>query len=468
MRSPLPRGRWLKRELLLRLMLPLLAIVATTGALGTYSAQQLTDRVFDRWLLDAASSATALLRFDQGTAHIDLPPQAEAVLLYDDTDRTWLSVVQGERQLAGRTALPIHGERESIYRRGRAFDAVLEGQRVRIARVDVNEGGALVTVLVAETLVKRQRAQQDLVALLWPMGVLVLATAVWIMLAVRRTVLPLEAIAARWNERAHVSLEPIGVDGVPRELMPFASALNDLLARIRAMLARERQFAATAAHQIRTPLTGLQLALDRAREAQDVNTMRRVIEESSEAIGRTARLAQQLLAVGRLGSDTRGDLTFQRIDLVALAQDVGATHVEQGLAKAIEFELVAPPHPVFAWLQRDLMAEALSNLLDNAIRYTSQKGRVLVEFDTNPPAVRIADSGPGIPEEEREAVFERFVRGRAAVGDGSGLGLAIVRDIADLHGATVTLADSVWGGVLVVLTFPSSPESDSIPMRSSR
>ena len=96
------RSRWLKRDLLLRLMLPLLIIVAATGVLGTYTAQRLTDRVFDRWLLDAAHSVASLVKFDHGRASLELPPIAQTILLFDDNDLTYFSVRQGERLLAGR------------------------------------------------------------------------------------------------------------------------------------------------------------------------------------------------------------------------------------------------------------------------------------------------------------------------------------------------------------------------------
>src|SRR5450755_381310 len=94
------QDQWLRRDLLLRLMLPLLAIVVATAALGAYTAHRLTDRVFDGWLLDAAHSVGALVRFEQGRTALDLPPAAEAILLYDDVDRTYFSVLQGDRLLA--------------------------------------------------------------------------------------------------------------------------------------------------------------------------------------------------------------------------------------------------------------------------------------------------------------------------------------------------------------------------------
>lgn len=451
---PQKPAKWLKRDLLLWLMLPLLAIFAVTGALGTYAAHRLTDRVFDRWLLDSARSVGALVRFEGGTASLELPPIAQSVLLYDDIDRTYFSVTQGTRLLAGSAGIPVTGANDAIYPKGSAYEGSFDGKSVRIARVDIKNGNAQgAIVLVAETRIKRQRSEQELAAMLWPLAVLALVMAAAIILVVRRTVRPLEVIAARWNARSHASLQPIGDDDVPRELMPFATALNDLLGRIREMLDRERQFAAIAAHQLRTPLTGLQLGLARAAQAPDLSTARDVIQELSHTTQRTARLVQQLLGLGRLDPETRGDSDFRSADLVALAQDVGAAHADQAFAKKIDLELISQLESVPVVMQPELMSEALGNLIDNAIRYTQAGGRIMVEVLTGPTRIRVSDSGPGIAEDERELVFERFVRGRLAIGDGSGLGLAIVRDIAALHGASVALSDSAWGGTRATISF---------------
>jgi signal transduction histidine kinase len=118
-----------------------------------------------------------------------------------------------------------------------------------------------------------------------------------------------------------------------------------------------------------------------------------------------------------------------------------------------DFELISVDDEVVAEVQPDLFAEALSNLIDNAIRYTPTGGRVSVEIQSAPVRVLVSDSGPGITLEDRERVFERFVRGRLAQGEGSGLGLAIVRDIAALHHATVEITDGPWGGLTFAIAF---------------
>jgi two-component system sensor histidine kinase TctE len=443
----------MRRELLLRLMLPLLAIVALSGVLGTTTAHRLADRLFDRWLLDAARSLADQVHFVDGRAQLELPVVAQAMLAYDETDHVDYSVEQDGRLLLGQAGIPRSGGREARYHNGRAFDAIHAGQAVRVAVVEVGSGRDHATVLMAETTIKRHDAQRQVLAMLFPLGLLLLGAALAIDYAVRRTLRPLNMIASRWNERSQVSLEAIGVDGMPRELLPFANALNDLLRRIRAMLERERQFVGTVAHQLRTPLAGLRLGLARAAEAPDLASSRQILAELDLSTQRTARLLQQLLAIGRLDPEARGDLNFVVTDLVALAHDVGAAYMEFALDKHIDLALRAPARPVMATVQPDLMSEALGNLLDNALRHTPQGGTVQIDIDELGPTIRLSDSGPGIAPDERDAVFQRSVRGRAAEGEGSGLGLTIVRDIAALHNATVTIDAGALGGATVTLRF---------------
>jgi two-component system sensor histidine kinase TctE len=450
-----PRERWLQRELHWRLMLPVLTIVVFSTLLSAYSAEYLVDRVFDRWLLDAARSLAAQVRFVGGRAVVELTEQSEAMLTYDVADRVSYEVVQDGRHVVGQSGLPMRGPHEHGYGEGaRAYDGLFAGQEVRVAWVPVADaGGAQAEVAVAETLIKRARARRDLLLAFAPVGLLVVAAALVIAAAVRSTLSPLERIAARWNERSHASLEPIPAHDVPRELTPFATALNDLLARVRDLLDRERRFAANAAHQLRTPLAGLQLGLARRGQIRRFACAREVLRELGPATQRTARLVQQLLALSRLDPELRTGLELADVDLVALAHDVGESYLDAAQQKRIVLELEDPGTRVFVRAHSDLLSEALGNLIDNAIRYTPAGGRVVISVQDRPAVLAVSDSGAGIAADERDAVFERFTRGRGAVGVGSGLGLAIVREIAALHGADLALDHGPLGGTRITMRF---------------
>jgi len=449
----------LYRQLTLRLMVPLVLIVAVVGAIGLLSAGSETSNVFDRWLLDAAVSLADQVRSDAGSGAnaVDLPEAARTMLAYDEIDHTWFSVEDRGRVLIGSSGIPTSGVNSTVYPDGRAYDAVYEGARVRVAAVGAPCAGCEhVVVLVAETVLKRQRSNRVVEWLLIPLGLMLVVTCSAIFFAVRRTVRPLEALAEQWNRQAHTSLQPIPEDDLPYELSPFAAALNDLLSRIRGILVRERMFAAAAAHQLRTPLTALRLGMARARNSPDLASARAVLDELMVVTEHTGRLVQQLMLLGRLDPEGRGDIDRAPVDLREVARDVCGLFAEVALEQHVDLELQLPPEPVVVVAQSDLLVEALANLIDNAMKSAGRKGQVLVAVIAAPAGLRVCDSGPGIKPSERKVIFERYARGSRPRWEGTGLGLAIVHDIATLHGATVGITDGELGGACFTLEFPAA------------
>lgn len=452
--------RWLQRELQWRLGLPVLAVVLMGGLFSALGADYLVEKTFDRWLLDAARSLAQEVRVENGHARIALSHQAESMLVYDVVDRVNFAVLDGDRLLAGSPDLPQAGGNARFYGSGsRAIDATYEGRDVRVVWVDAGApgGDGAVKVGVAETLIKRGRARLDLLLVFSPLSLVLLLAAYVVARGVRSTVIPLETLAARWNQRSHISLEAIPTDEVPRELLPFATALNDMLHRVRSVLEREQRFASTAAHQLRTPLTALQLGLARAAEASDLATARSVLHDLGETSQRTARLVQQLLALSRLDPELTKTTSFTALDLGPLAHSVGMSYQDAAadLKVRLELEETADGQPALVRGQADLISEALGNLVDNALRNAPAGGVVRISVIANPPTLAVQDDGPGIPEQERERIFERFARGAAAKGAGTGLGLAIVKEIAELHGAMIRLACPQGGGAQFSLVFSS-------------
>ena len=461
MRPPPARARpILYRQLTLRLMIPLVLIVAVVGAIGMISAGSETATVFDRWLLDAAVSLADQVRSGNGTGAnaVDLPEAARTMLAYDEIDHTWFSVSDHGRMLIGNSGIPAAGLNSQVYADGRAFDAVYQGAPVRVAAVGAPCAGCEhVVVLVAETTLKRERSNRVVQWLLIPLGLMLVVTCSAIYIAVRSTVRPLEAMADRWNRQAHASLRPIPEDDLPHELSPFATALNDLLSRIRGILVRERMFAAAAAHQLRTPLTALRLGMTRARNSPDLQSARAVLDELMQVTEHTGRLVQQLMLLGRLDPEGRGDIDRAPVDLRDVGRDVCGLFAEVALEQHVDLELQVPATAVMVVAQSDLLVEAVANLIDNALKAAGRKGQVLVAVIESPPGLRICDNGPGIKPSERKVIFERYARGSRPRWDGTGLGLAIVHDVATLHGATVAITDGELGGAC--FTFEFEPQA---------
>ena len=274
---------------------------------------------------------------------------------------------------------------------------------------------------------------------------------------VGREVRFLETTARAVASRSPESLEPIEGGMVPDEIRPLVASLNDLLARLGTALSQQRQFIADAAHELRTPLTALRLQLQLAQRARDPAERDKALETLGEGITRATHVVEQLLAMARQDPAAQA-ADMKAIDLAALVREVVETArpgaEQKGLALGLDSRL---DQGIVG--DRTALRALVENLVDNAIRYTPQ-GSITARTYAGPneAVFEVEDTGPGIPEEERERVFDRFYRGSAAAAGGSGLGLSIVRRIAERHRGKVELASASGGnGLLARVTFPLSP-----------
>jgi two-component system OmpR family sensor kinase len=292
---------------------------------------------------------------------------------------------------------------------------------------------------------------------LWPLVLLLpfLGLAVW--LIVGRGLAPLQRVTRALDTRHPEALDPLPDTRLPEEVQPVVHALNALLARLATALDTQKAFVADAAHELRTPLAAVQIQAQLVARAQDDASRKEALADLQAGIARATRLAEQLLALARSDPDSKAPM--QGVDLHALVDEcVGASVLlaqERGVDLGIETSEAATVTG-----DRDALRVMLNNVIDNATKYTPRGGRVDVSLKVEGrPVVRVADSGPGIPAEERNLVFDRFYRAGEGASrartdvSGSGLGLAIVRRIALQHGATVELGGSPAGGLLVTVRF---------------
>ena len=318
--------------------------------------------------------------------------------------------------------------------------------------------GDNVVQLAQPVSVRNRLAANVALRTLWPLIVLLpfLGLAVWIV--VGRGLAPLTRVARALDARHPEGLDPLPENGVPREVTPLVHALNALLARLGQALDTQKAFVADAAHELRTPLAALRIQAQLVARANDDDARREALADLQAGVTRATRLAEQLLALARSEPDSRARM--REIDLHALLEDCVATYapiaqqrdVDLGIERSAAATVRGDP---------DALRVMFNNLLDNATKYTPAGGRVDVSLriDAARPVVTIADSGPGIPMEERARVFDRFYRVGAGAArartdvSGSGLGLAIVRRVAVQHGATVMLGDSPAGGLQVDVRF---------------
>ena len=331
------------------------------------------------------------------------------------------------------------------------------------ASVDTREGRWRVFGVQAETRViqvaqpmsvRQARAAELALQTLKPFALLLPGLALLIWLAVGQALRPLERLTGQVRARRVEALEPLPADALPLEVQPLVQALNELLARLRAALERERAFMADAAHELRTPLTALHLQMDMLSHAGDEAERAAAMRTLSAGVQRAIRLIEQMLALARQEPRT---VPHRPVRLDALAREVVAELMPLADLRQIDLG-VEGERAVQVQGEPEALRTLARNLIDNAVRYSPAGGRV--DVVTEPAAdghgarLIVSDQGPGIAASERQRVFDRFYRTAGTAQPGSGLGLAIVKSIADAHRASVALAEGAGGGGLrVTVTF---------------
>ena len=446
----------LRSQLLRRLLIPL-SLLFVVDAIGSYfMARHLSDSVYDGELMEIARELSLHVRPNGAAPGFDLEKDAERTLLLDQYDRVYYAVrgANGE-WIAGDDALKPGAKRAPAS----FYDSVLAGEPIRVAELrSTANGHAAVTVLVAETRVKRHTlANEILIGVILPQLALIVIAGLVLWSGVARGLAPLARLQQAVAARSHLDLSPVSVERVPGEVHPLLAAINDLMARLDEILSYQSRFIADAAHQLRTPVAGLKAHIEVALREDDPALARQSIAHLYTGVERMSRLVAQLLSLARNEPTTVRKLVLGPLDLSKLAFDVTMEWVPEAYRKNIDLGFEGTePHPIIRG-DAPRLTELINNLLDNAIRYSRNGGRVTVRVAAQPaPRVSVSDDGPVIPVEERERVFERFHRLLGSHADGSGLGLAIAQEIATLHEAQITLTEDSDGlGNTFTVTFPA-------------
>jgi two-component system sensor histidine kinase TctE len=453
----------LRRHLTYWLLGPLLLLVAAGSFVSYRIALSAANKAYDSALLDPALAIASHLRRSGTQLELDLPSIAIEALRIDTEDRVYYQVLgPGDELIAGTPRLPAPPVRlhpaEHIY-----YDATLEGEPVRVAAraVKVETGTAIVQV--AETLIKRDKLVLELlVASTVPQVLIAFAAVALLWLGIGLGLRPLDRLRGEIAARSPRDLRPFSERDKPQEVRSLIAALNQLLSRLNAAIASQQRFIANAAHQLRTPLAGLKTHAELARREPSTSELRSLLDMIAGETQRTSHLVNQLLTLARAepGETPSG----QPVNLHEIVGRDVRDWVQRAVGKNIDlgFELED------AWILGEplLLRELAANLLDNALAYTQEGGSVTVRTGVRngESVLEVEDNGPGIPEAEREKVFERFYRIAATGGEGCGLGLSIVAEIAGRHNAKVDLALPAGGrGTLIRAVFPKLAAQADLP-----
>lgn len=444
------------RLMLIDRLLPAMLILLLLGALAAnWVALRAATKAYDRGLLDTAFAIAEQLRVVDGKLQLPLNQQARTVLLTDKFDRIFYAVRgSGGELLDGNPELPIPAKEHwrQLGNGGRwYYDGTLEDEPVRLAAYQRNIGDQVVTILAAETLVKRNELVRDiLLGMLLPEVLLVVVVASVIWFGVRSGLRPLDALRGELANRSQADLRPVTVD-VPEEIQPVVTEINGLLMRLDTALSSQRHFVSDAAHQLRTPIAALLAQVEAAQHEAGPSSLGQ-LQGIHAAAGRLGHLVEQLLALARAEPSLAQSSNV--VSLPDLVREIAGNWMPKAISKDIDlgFEL----NPAIVYGNELLLQELLSNLLDNALRHTPTGGVVTVSCGQERASawLNVEDNGPGIPENEWERIGQRFYRPPGQTGEGCGLGLAIVREIARQYQGTLSIGSSQrLGGAMMRVDF---------------
>lgn len=288
-----------------------------------------------------------------------------------------------------------------------------------------------------------------------PVVILILVLGILVRISVNYGLSPLNTLTNALSKRRPYALEPLQHEGLPDEVMPLVLVLNNLLERLDVALQGQRKFVADAAHELRTPLAAVQLQAQLLQKSYDTRQQQEVLAQIRAGIARASHLVQQLLTLARFEPED-WERPLAAVDLSALVKSVVSEQVQFALRRNIDLG-VSYDEPVTINGDAESLRIMLGNLIDNAVQYTSEGGRVDVALRRNGLAAQleVIDNGPGIPATERQQVFARFYRRLGSCRVGSGLGLAIVQEVVTLHRGEIALGERENGhGLKVTIRLP--------------
>jgi two-component system sensor histidine kinase TctE len=454
----------LRIRLLWWLLVPLAIYVFVTGKAEYDNARRTADIVQDNTLLSSARMIAGEVEWADGMLRVDIPPAALEIFASPYGDQVFYNVsVDDDRLLAGVPDFPLSAKASAsaTHDSPTYYDADLHGRSIRaigyVRRMYDNGATRRVLVSVGKTQASRDAMVRELwrPQLVRQLEMMLLAVAL-ACIGLTFELRPLLKVKSEVMDRDPMQLEPLRVDRLHTELRPIVDAINQCIARLGVQVAVQRRFIADAAHQLRTPLTLLDTQLQYARQHRELEPS---LGEALAAMQRSNRsmvgLTNKLLLLAQAEAADYTQLANQPVDLASIAKDVIEDLALFAQKRDIDLgaELEAS-----AWMtgHEGLLSALVSNLAENAIRYTQRGGHVTVAVrgDAARVVLSVTDDGPGIPAEARSRVFEPFYRASADT-EGTGLGLAIAREIVQAHRGKIALVtgEGEARGLTVKVTF---------------
>jgi two-component system sensor histidine kinase TctE len=484
--SPQPEKvqRSLFGEILDWMLAPLLLLWPMSIAITYLVAKSIANQPFDRALEDKVLVLSQQVKQVDGKIISKIAGPARDILRADDLDSVYFQISDGKGQLVdGDKELSLPSDEDKPVPGNILFrNDHLHGIEIRVAygyidfnhvrrltdHNDIKSESQLALVQVAETLEKRSVLANEIIkGVILPQFIILPIALALVWFALSRGLSPLVELQQRIRARRPDDLSPIDSSQVPEEITPLVGSLNEMLARLAQTIAIQKRFIADAAHQMKTPLAGMRMQSElalRQTNQEEIHFSLQQLSKSSEA---ATRLINQLLSLARAENQSPATQALEMIELSELARNTVQDWIQVSFANQIDLGFEQADEPIDILANPLMLHELLSNLIDNAIRYTPKGHSVTVRTSINKEQalaiLEVEDNGPGIPAAEREHVFERFYRILGSNVQGSGLGLSIVREIAQQHDARIDIGDNPrrqdpnYPGCLFRISFSMNP-----------
>ena len=390
--------------------------------------------------------------------------KANSILLNDDIDKVLYSVtdangalLSGNRMLLEKSASKITANNSKPY----FFFVEINHKKFRVVRssfiVTSISNPQKVTIQVAVTLNRRNAlAIKVLFGVVIPQLILVLVSFLIISISVKKGLAPLNDLQNAVSKRSERNLSPIDLPNIPEEVFLVVNSVNNLMRQLQNMISVQNRFIADAAHQLRTPLAGAQAQLELAGAGANPKILQSTLPKVYQSLDRLLHTVNQLLMLAKSQPEAISMIKMEPVDLNIIGKEVASEMAPTAIQKQIDLGFECDITPALIIGNTERLKVLLYNLLENAILYTQNNGKVTLTISTTQHSVelKVTDNGPGIAAEEKIKIFDRFHRVIGSGQHGSGLGLAIVKEIVNLHNATVEVSDiSQQEGLQVLIIF---------------
>jgi two-component system sensor histidine kinase TctE len=452
----------IKKQLLFWLIAPLFLLSLVSAAISYWLALQLSNEIYDELLVNTADSVVARIDYVNGKRVIDFPESAEAMFRHLDKDKFFYKIYSQEGKfVSGDDFLPYLS---AVPGNVHFADIKVIGEPVRMVSLygpkTPSQEKPLI-VAVAETCNARANmAHKILFTIIALQAMIITGGAVALWIGVNKGLAPLHKIGTALGRRSPTDLSPVIIERAPPEVTPMIDSINGLLSELKIYFASQSRFVSDAAHQLRTPLAGLKTFVDLGSQQVEDERSRKIFEQLNIGVMRMTQMVNRLLTLAAAeAAPERGKIENQ-VDLNIVAEDVVQTVWSAWRLKSkTKMSFIPASGTAIINGNESSLRDLVENLVHNAILYTPEGGVVQVSVTNNDDIeLVVEDNGPGIPVSEREKVFDRFYRLHTATNcTGSGLGLSIVKEIAERHGATVSLQAGETGpGCKFIVKFKPS------------